>query len=86
MKNKLEWQSKQKYKFGRWLREKNLKKQKNLESNNFYVFLKVRRRIYFYYISGPKEYFFDVFLPLIHLEVPTRKLLNVSLTFQQCCI
>ena len=28
------------------------KKQENLESNNFYVFLKVRRRIYFLLLLG----------------------------------
>lgn len=45
-----------------------MKKQENLESNNFYVFLKVRRRIYFYYISGPEKHFFDISSRFSHLH------------------
>lgn len=43
LKNKLEWQSKQKYKFYPCLRGRDCEaaKNENLESNNFYVFLKV---------------------------------------------
>lgn len=80
LKNKLEWQSKQKYKFRPCLRttreretgEKNEKKE-NLESNNFYVFLKVFVVAFAFITSQGQKKSFP-----IRISVPARKLSNVS--------
>lgn len=83
MKNKLEWQSKQKYKFFSWMNEgeKEMKKnRKNLESNNFYVFLKVRRRIYFLLLLGASENVFSMF-HVCHESQPTNYQHSDSVVF-----
>jgi hypothetical protein len=62
--------------------EKEMKKQENLESNNFYVFLKVRRRIYFLlHLRGRRKTFSNA-----SPRIPNRKLSKVSSTFRQFCI
>lgn len=88
LKNKLEWQSKQKYKFSPCLEggeEKKRKgKEENLESNNFYVFLKVFVVTFIFITSHFKAKWNFLLLKGLAKDLPlrfavsVRKLSNVS--------
>lgn len=54
-----------------------MKKQENLESNNFYVFLKVRRRIYFFITSqSQNKIFFGFFSLFFIFTIPSPQIIK----------